>query len=202
MPASPEEQAADLALMRAVADGSPEAVARLYDRFNALVFQMAYHSLPTREDATDAVQEIFVRLWRTASRYDPERAALVTWVMLISRRYIVDRLRRLRVSTRVSSLDEKLTVSEPVARRIRGSGPPVEGEGQMDTAERFTDLRRRIDQLPDLQRTVVTRAYLQGRTLREIHEELQTPLGTIKSALSRALVRLREDPRAGEGRVA
>ncbi|MFO0375889.1 MAG: sigma-70 family RNA polymerase sigma factor, partial [bacterium] len=126
----------------------------------------------------------------------------VTWVMLISRRYIVDRLRRLRVSTRVSSLDEKLTVSEPVARRIRGSGPPVEGEGQMDTAERFTDLRRRIDQLPDLQRTVVTRAYLQGRTLREIHEELQTPLGTIKSALSRALVRLREDPRAGEGRVA
>ena len=50
----------------------------------------------------------------------------------------------------------------------------------------------RIARLPELQRTVVTRAYLGGQTLRQIGEELNTPIGTIKSALSRALVRLRE----------
>jgi RNA polymerase sigma-70 factor (ECF subfamily) len=55
---------------------------------------------------------------------------------------------------------------------------------------------KRIDTLPELQKTVVTRAYLGGQTLRQIGEELNTPLGTIKSALSRALVRLRE--RTGE----
>ena len=54
------------------------------------------------------------------------------------------------------------------------------------------ELLRRVAALPELQRTVVTRAYLGGQTLRQIADELQTPIGTIKSALSRALVRLRE----------
>jgi RNA polymerase sigma-70 factor (ECF subfamily) len=62
--------------------------------------------------------------------------------------------------------------------------------------ERMTVLMKRIEALPELQRTVVKRAYLGGQTLRQIGEELNTPLGTIKSALSRALVRLRE--RSGE----
>ena len=66
----------------------------LYERFASLVFRLAYQAMPTRADAEDAVQEIFVRLWRTADRYDPKRAALVTWVMLISRRHLVDRLPR------------------------------------------------------------------------------------------------------------
>jgi RNA polymerase sigma-70 factor (ECF subfamily) len=66
----------------------------------------------------------------------------------------------------------------------------------MEQDERFVTLVHRIQTLPELQRTVVTRAYLGGQTLRQIGEELNTPLGTIKSALSRALVRLRE--RAGE----
>ena len=62
--------------------------------------------------------------------------------------------------------------------------------------KRFAALMVKVDQLPELQRTVVIRAYLGGQTLRQIGEELNTPLGTIKSALSRALVRLRE--RTGE----
>ena len=62
--------------------------------------------------------------------------------------------------------------------------------------EHFASLMERVNQLPELQRTVVVRAYLGGQTLRQIGEELDVPLGTIKSALSRALVRLRE--RAGE----
>lgn len=66
----------------------------------------------------------------------------------------------------------------------------------MERDERFDALMKRIDALPELQKTVVTRAYLGGQTLRQIGEELDTPLGTIKSALSRALVRLRE--RTGE----
>jgi len=66
------------------------------------------------------------------------------------------------------------------------------GLSEIEKDERFTVLMQRIATLPELQRTVVTRAYLGGQTLRQIGEELNTPLGTIKSALSRALVRLRE----------
>jgi RNA polymerase sigma-70 factor (ECF subfamily) len=170
--------------MQRVSRNEPGAVGELYDRFASLVFRLAFQAMPTRADAEDAVQEIFVRLWRTADRYDPKRAALVTWVMLISRRHLVDRLRRSKARVKAMTLDEKQ--SEPV-------GTPAPGGGaSMEMQERFGELMDRIAKLPELQRTVVTRAYLGGQTLRQIGEELDTPIGTIKSALSRALVRLRE----------
>ncbi len=184
MSLSETPQDTDLELMRRVAANDPEAVSTLYDRFGSLVYRLAYQVMPTRADAEDAVQEVFVRLWRTADRYDPKRAALVTWVMLISRRHLVDRLRRARARVKASALDEKH--GQTVAAE---SGQPESG---MQRDERFAVLMERIAKLPELQRTVVTRAYLGGQTLRQIGEELNTPIGTIKSALSRALVRLRE----------
>lgn len=169
--------------MRRVAAGEPEAVKDLYDRFGSLVYRMAYQSAPVRGEAEDAVQEIFVRLWRTAHRYDPGRAALVTWVILISRRQLVDRLRRTKARIKGTSLDD--SNATPVAASVVG---PQGSERE----ERLAAMMRKIDALPELQRTVVKRAYLGGQTLRQIGEELNTPIGTIKSALSRALTRLRE----------
>ena len=177
----------DYELMQRVAASDESAVAELYDRFGSLVFRMAYQAMPTRAEAEDAVQEVFVRLWKTAGRYDQTRAALVTWVMLICRRHLVDKLRRSKARLRASSIEQP--AAQSVAERDDGSG-------RLDIEEKMKVLMGRIEMLPDLQRTVVTRAYLGGQTLRQIGEELNTPLGTIKSALSRALVRLRE--RSGE----
>ncbi len=185
-PSGPTSREIDAELMRRVAANDQEAIAALYDRFVSLVFRMAYQTLPTRPEAEDAVQEVFVRLWRTADRFDAEKAALVTWVMLITRRHIVDRLRRTRSRISTVSMDEGQRETGAVSSRIS----PLEQE------ERFGELMKRVDALPELQRTVVIRSYLGGQTLRQISEELGTPLGTIKSALSRALVRLRE--RVGE----
>lgn len=184
MPPFENQQDADLDLMQRVASNDGAAVGDLYDRFGSLVYRLAYQVMPTRADAEDAVQEVFVRLWRTADRYDPKRAALVTWVMLISRRHLVDRLRRARARVRPSMLDEKQGQTPVLA----GSEPGA----SIERDERFAALMERVAKLPELQRTVVTRAYLGGQTLRQIGEELNTPIGTIKSALSRALVRLRE----------
>ena len=179
---STDQDDADLALMRRVADDDADAVAVLYDRFGSLVYRMAYQAMPTRSDAEDAVQEIFVRLWRTARRYDPKRAALVTWVMLISRRHLVDKLRRSQARVKATGLENG-----------QGEGPrSVVGSHMIEEDERFAAVLKRVSDLPELQRLVVTRAYLGGQTLRQIGEELNTPIGTIKSALSRALVRLRE----------
>lgn len=188
--AKPEERGntgADLALMKRVAANDEAAIAELYDRFGSLVFRMAFQAMPSRQEAEDAVQEVFVRLWMTAARYDDTRSALVTWVMLISRRHLVDKLRRTKARVKTSSLDHPQV---PLAEAS------AEAESPVDTDERLKVLMKRIEGLPELQRTVVTRAYLGGQTLRQIGEELKVPLGTIKSALSRALVRLRE--RSGE----
>ncbi len=185
----PAEPGRDLALMRRVASNDEAAIAELYDRFGSLVYRMAVQAMPNKAEAEDAVQEVFIRLWRTADRYDQTRAALVTWVMLISRRHLVDKLRRARARLKTSSLDQSPV---PLAESI-GHEPT---SPRMVDDERMTVLMKRIEALPELQRTVVKRAYLGGQTLRQIGEELNTPLGTIKSALSRALVRLRE--RSGE----
>ncbi len=179
----------DFELMQRIASHNEAAVGELYDRFGSLVFRMAYQSMPTRSEAEDAVQEIFVRLWRTADRYDPRKAALVTWVMLLTRRHLVDKLRRKRARIKTAVLDDALA---------SGVGAWVESNAgeRMANDEHFAALVKKIETLPELQQTVVLRAYLGGQTLRQISDELDTPLGTIKSALSRALVRLRE--RTGE----
>ena len=179
----------DLLLMSRVASGEEGAIDDLYERFGALVYRMAYQTMPTRSDAEDVVQEGFVRLWQTASRYDPKRAALVTWVMLIARRYMVDRLRRFKARVKPSHLDEAWSPAD-------GSASPG---SDIEQEEKVGLLLDRIKQLPELQQTVVKRAYLGGQTLRQIGQELGIPLGTVKSALSRALVRLRESAAAEEG---
>jgi RNA polymerase sigma-70 factor, ECF subfamily len=179
---SAEQDDADLSLMSRVASDEEAAISELYDRFGSLVYRMAYQAMPTRADAEDAVQEVFVRLWRTAKRYDPKRAALVTWVMLISRRHLVDKLRRTQARVRPANIDA-----------AQGEPPRnIPDLSRMEQDERFAALLKRVAALPELQRTVVIRAYLGGQTLRQIGEELHTPIGTVKSALSRALVRLRE----------
>jgi RNA polymerase sigma-70 factor, ECF subfamily len=176
----------DLRLMQRVAANDPSAVEGLYDRFGSLVYRLAYQTMPTRADADDAVQEIFVRLWRTAKRYDPKRAALVTWVMLLSRRHLVDKLRRTQARVKATSLEAQ-----------GGEGPRMRASPAfLEQDERVELIMKRVKSLPELQRTVIIRAYLGGQTLRQIGAELDTPIGTVKSALSRALVRLRE--RSGE----
>jgi RNA polymerase sigma-70 factor (ECF subfamily) len=179
----------DYDLMQRIAANQEIAVGELYDRFGSLVYRMALQSMPTRSEAEDAVQEVFVRLWRTADRYDPRKAALVTWVMLLTRRHLVDKLRRKRARIKPAGLDDA-----QLALAGASDTPTISARAERD--EHFAALMVRIDGLPELQKTVVMRAYLGGQTLRQISEEMDIPLGTIKSALSRALVRLRE--RTGE----
>ena len=80
--------------MSKVASGDEAAIAELYDAFGALVFKSARQVLTRRAEAEDAVQEIFIQLWKTADRFDFRRARLVTWVMLLTRRHLIDKLRR------------------------------------------------------------------------------------------------------------
>ncbi len=173
----------DWKLMQEVASGDERAASHLYDRFGALVFKTSRQVLPTRVEAEDAVQEVFVRLWKTADRYDPERAKLVTWVMLITRRLLIDKLRRKKVRP----------ISLPLEGDPAGRDQSSSFESKaVESLERSHVLVQRIEELPVLQQEVIKRAYLKGFTLREVAEQLEVPIGTIKSALSRGLARLRD----------
>ena len=169
----------DQELMHEVASGNEAAFGELYDRFGKCLFAW-WQFFPNRSESEDAVQEVFIRLWRTADRFDAERAKLVTWVMLIARRHMIDRLRRKQ--TRPTTQDY---VSDPM-----GDGP----NQTEDPTEIRGELRGRMERLSELQKEVVTRTYFQGFTLKETAEQLGAPLGT-GGALSRALATMREGPK-------
>lgn len=176
----------DNELMTRVADDDEAAIQELITRFSPLLFKVAWQFNPSNAEAEDAVQEIFIRLWRTADRYDPKRAKLVTWVMLLARRYLIDRLRR-------ASSRPRTMVLQPDHERPEKDG--TSSEAGMLKNEQSTRLMARIDQLPDMQKIVIERTYLLGYTLREVSQQINAPLGTVKSALSRGLARLREQER-------
>jgi RNA polymerase sigma-70 factor (ECF subfamily) len=177
----------DWVLMHQVAAGDERAIAELYDRFGSLVYKVARQFLASQAEAEDAVQEVFIRLWQTADRYDPRRAKLVTWVMLIARRHLIDRIRRSAVRPTESAMENSDYPS---------AAADAAPDRRPQESERNVLLRKRIAELPELQRIVIERAYLQGFTLREVSEQLNAPLGTVKSALSRGLERLRERARS------
>ncbi|MFM7133410.1 MAG: RNA polymerase sigma factor [Planctomycetota bacterium] len=173
--------------MQRIAAGDERAVEELYSRFGTLVYQSAKQVLRSQVETDDAVQEVFVRLWRTADRFDPNRAKLVTWVMLITRRHLIDRIRRQSVRPDRANLDESRGDAGGAVAR-----PGDDRPGTVEASEGQERLRRQLARLPELQRTVIERAYFQGYGLREIATQLNSPLGTVKSALSRGLAKLRE----------
>lgn len=168
--------------MRRVALGEEDAINELYDRFGGLVFKIAIQFLSNNAEAEDAVQEVFVRLWKTADRFDPRKAKLVTWVMLITRRHLIDRIRRKTVRPKSYELGEQHDISATDAPET----------SNILLEERNAALWGALQTLPEMQRTVIERAYFHGFTLREVSLQINAPLGTVKSALSRGLLRLRE----------
>lgn len=170
----------DWTLMQRVAHGDEAGVRLLYERFGTLIFRNACQVLGSVSEAEDATQEVFVRIWRTADRFDPSRAKLVTWVMLLTRRMLIDRLRRRMVRPTGVALDEMQ----------HDVGVPVVQDSEV--REGSAAVRRRMAELPELQRDVIERVYLQGFSLREVAEQRDMPVGTIKSALSRGLARMRD----------
>ncbi|MDA0803332.1 MAG: sigma-70 family RNA polymerase sigma factor [Planctomycetota bacterium] len=174
---------ADRLLMQSVARGDAAAIGRMYDQFGRFVYRQAMQVLPTRAEAEDAVQDIFVQLWQTAAVYDADKSRLISWVALMTRRLLIDRLRAARSRPRLQSI-----ASFDVQG---GDWGPAAANANTDDFEQ-SPLRRRIRALPASQRAVLESVYLEGKSIRETSEALGIPSGTVKSALSRGLETMRK----------
>jgi RNA polymerase sigma-70 factor (ECF subfamily) len=150
------------------------------EHFSALVWSLARRHSPTRADAEDAVQEIFLDLWKSAERYDPTRGSEVAFVAMIARRRLIDRSRS---RTRAPST-EPLTGDPPISATYASPG-----------AELCVEARRAANAIADLrpeQRDVVMLAAVLGLTHEEIASARNMPLGTVKAHARRGLIRVRE----------
>ena len=169
----------DEAIVALVGRSDETALAELYDRYGSVAFGLARRILRDDTLAEDAVQEAFLTIWRTATRFVPERAKASTWLLTLVHRRAVDLVRR-EDRRRGEQLD---AATEPIA------------EATHDVAWlRFERERvqEALAQLPDPQREAIELAYYGGFTQSELAERLGQPLGTIKSRMFSGLARLHE----------
>ncbi|HYJ60759.1 MAG TPA: sigma-70 family RNA polymerase sigma factor [Actinomycetota bacterium] len=169
----------EVQLMEGLMAGDDVAVRALYARFGRPVFTMGLRLLGTREAAEELTQDVFLTAWRKAARFDPQRGRLSTWLMTIAHNLAVDRLRR---DTGVSRPTLVLVDEVPET-------PGVDEEAQM--IERDAALRA-IASLSDAEKRLIARTYFRGLTAREIAEADGIPLGTVKTRLRSALIKVRK----------
>jgi RNA polymerase sigma-70 factor, ECF subfamily len=170
----------DEAAVALVARGDEVALAELYDRFGRIAWGLALRILRDEALAEDAVQDAFVAVWRTATRFVPERGSARTWVLTLVHRRAVDLVRR-----------EQRRRGDPLE-----SAPEPAGETGADDDALLRLERERVQhaltQLPDREREAIELAYFGGFTQSELAERLGQPIGTIKSRMFSGLARLRE----------
>src|SRR4051794_1866839 len=158
--------------------GDEEAVRTIYGRFARPVYSLGLRLLGSAEAAEELTQDVFLTAWRKAARFDASRGRLSTWLMTIAHNLAVDRLRR---ETGLSR--PRLVLVEDV--------PDVAIDGEEEPFIARDLAVRALESLSRADRALLVRAYYGGLTAREIAEQDSIPLGTVKTRLRTALIKLR-----------
>jgi RNA polymerase sigma-70 factor (ECF subfamily) len=174
------------ALLVAISRGSEAAFVAFYRRFSAQVFGLARRVVRDPAQAEEVAQEVFLDIWRRASRFDPTKGSATSWVLTLTHSRAVERVRSAQAAA-----DRDLRSAESTTERDLDSVV----EAVEHRAERRA-VQRCLTTLTDLQRQSVTLAYYGGYTYPQVAEMLQVPLPTIKTRMRDGLIRLRDCLRA------
>lgn len=183
-----QQQTTDRQMLSRAADGDQLAFGQLYDRLSTPLYSLAVRMLGDATEAQDAVQEVFVQIWRRASAYDPEQSTVFSWAVLMTRRRVIDRLRARGRRAQLIALSADET-DPPEPATVSTAESASESLGRIEDAMR---VRSRLNQLPSEQRQAIELAFFQDCTHAEIAAQLGEPLGTIKARIRRGLLKLRE----------
>jgi RNA polymerase sigma-70 factor, ECF subfamily len=184
-PPDDHEPLADEELVARTARGDLAAFTLLYDRYARRIHAWSAHVLGTGR-AEDAMQEIFLRLWQHAGRFDGERGTFVTWFTAIARHHLVHVLRQDGMRRRVAVAAEIAAVLEHASAVAPG---PEETVGQREEGAALAGALRL---LPDEQRQVLVLAYFAGLSQTQIADHLAIPLGTVKKRVRLGMGKLRD----------
>jgi RNA polymerase sigma-70 factor (ECF subfamily) len=172
------EGPSDEALLAGLGSGDPEAAAAFVRRFQRRVYGLALTMLRDPQLAEEVAQETFVRAWRHAAGYDARRGRVPAWLLTITRNLAIDRAGM----RSVAPMDPDV-----LAARLESSGE----DAVPDVGERDRVLQA-LATLPEDQRRALVLAVYGGRTALEISELDHVPLGTAKTRIRTAMLKLRE----------
>jgi RNA polymerase sigma-70 factor (ECF subfamily) len=188
-PYIPDVDPSDEALLAGYATGDPRTAAAFVRRFQGRVYGLALTIVRQPAIAEEVAQETFVRVFRHAGNYDARKGRVSTWLLSIARNLAIDvtRMKRLDpVEPEVIAAELSLTSQVPAA-----------DEADLQPDER-DQLRSAITGLPDDQKRALVLAAYMGRTAREISDLDEVPLGTVKTRIRTAMIKLRDELEVGE----
>ncbi|HNO78307.1 MAG TPA: sigma-70 family RNA polymerase sigma factor [Phycisphaerae bacterium] len=172
-------------LLQKVAAGETAAVAACVDAYGGLVWSLARRFLDHPSEAEDAVQEVFIEIWKNAARFDPTVASETTFVAMIARRRLIDRRRRdARRPVNESTPVDELSIPSPNTL------------DEIDIRDEAAHAASALGRLKPDQRRVLKLAVCQGWPHQLIADRLGMPLGTVKTHVRRGLIKLREELQA------
>ena len=174
-------------LLPRISAGDPAAVDACLQRYTGLVWSLASRMLGSGPDTEDVVQDIFVEIWQKADRYDPQQGSEATFIAVMARRRVIDRLRRR--TTRPDHGASPLTAVNDSNHQVAATDPTFPAE----LADEVQRIELALGQFKPQQQQAMRLSIVDGLTHQETAERLNTPLGTVKTWVRRGLIQLRDE---------
>jgi len=174
-------RAEDAALFVRMRDGDERALEALHGRYAGALYSLARQVTRSERTAQDVVQEVFIAVWRSAERFDPAKGSVSAWLFALARHKAIDAVRR-EVTVQKRTVEADLALEEAPDDVDAEAWRRIQGER----------IRDAIDRLPPAQKEAVELAFFAGLTHVEVAERLHIPLGTAKTRIRTALLRLRD----------
>ncbi len=169
-------------LIKKCKKGSREAFNALFSRYQSQVINMAYGMLSDKEDACDAAQEVFIRVYKNIDSFK-EQSSFATWLYRITMNICSDILRKRQRNSDIISISD-MNGDDGRETEIKDDSPTV--EEHMELSERQAAVRQAINELKEEYRAVIILCDIEGMSYDEISEILKIPNGTVKSRINRA----------------
>jgi len=176
----------DATLLGMVQQKDKAALEVIYDRYSRLVFSIAYHLVSDDAIAEEITMDIFVRVWEKASQYQSDRAKVTTWLTSLTRNRSIDWLRKNATRTKAQDNPELVSLFEQSNTYVQPA------ENQAELSLRREAVQQALSKLPPEQLQVVELSYFKGYVQTEIADMLDIPVGTVKSRMRLAMIKLRD----------
>ncbi len=175
----------EIKLMRRIKAKDADALAQLYDSYNRLLFGMILSIVKTRTEAEDVLQEVFIKIWQKADSFKEDRGNVFSWMVTLTRNRAIDRIRSKGYKTQQKA---SANIDEPSLKLKGNNYDPLETTIFSDRAKL---VKNALKEIPENQSRVLKIAYYRGMTQSEISDDLDIPLGTVKTRMRQGMIKLK-----------
>lgn len=170
-----------VAALARIASGDRAALQTVYRLTSPKLFGVALRILGERSEAEDVLQEIYLTVWQKASAFDASRASPMSWLIAIARNRAIDRLRATGRTRHMDSIEAAADIGDPTPG----------ADSALEERESNAKLHVCLDTLAERERTALRAAFFDGNTYEELAARMGVPLGTMKSTVRRAMIKLK-----------